>query len=280
MLGPSGQLERIVGPVLAVDGDTLAYRTAAVCEDHFEGACKAILDNTLKGISTLSGIPLMRIYLSGTDNFRYEVGKTKPYKGNRSTMVHPQFLQYCKTYLETEYKALRMHGYEADDGIATDMTVNGAIHCGVDKDILQVAGKHFNYVKADEGNMEAAWKDVDEEDAVLTLYRQILMGDTSDNVPGLPGIGEKKAEALITSAVDARDQAIAAYRMNVPAKLPGTDPMEYFEEQAALITMVTNVPLKFDNTIYVAPDSGGFEAQDAPVDESALEGQERAQPRI
>lgn len=257
-------LYKSLGPVLAVDGDTLAYRTAAVCETHFEGACEAILDSALKRISTLSGVSLMRIYLSGENNFRYSVGVTKPYKGNRATMVHPQFLGHCKNYLETKYKAIRVHGYEADDGIATDMVVNGAIHCGVDKDILQIPGDHFNYVKADE-DISKAWISIDEEDATVLLYRQILMGDTSDNVPGLPGVGEKKAESFVTNAVDAKDQAIAAYRMVVPAKLPGVDPMVYFEEQQNLIKMVTNVPLSFDNTIFIEPNTDGFEAQDLEV---------------
>lgn len=273
MLSSTGQLGRTVSPVLAVDGDILAYRTAAVCETHFEGACDAIIDSTLKRIATQSGVSLMRIYLSGENNFRYEIGKTKPYKGNRATMVHPQFLAHCKTYLETKYKALRVNGYEADDSIATDMTINGAIHCGIDKDIYQIPGKHFNYVKADEQKLDEAWRTIDIEDAELLLYRQILMGDNSDNVPGLPGIGEKKAEALITNAVDAQEQAITAYKMNVPAKLPGVDPMEYFKEQSALITMVRDVPLKFDNTIYIAPETAGFEAQD-------IETQVNATPRL
>lgn len=277
MLAPSGQLERPL-QVLAVDGDILAYRTAAVCETHFEGACDAIIDSTLKRIATQSGISLMRIYLSGADNFRYEVGKTKPYKGNRATMVHPQFLQHCKSYLETKYNAIRVHGYEADDGIATDMTINGAIHCGIDKDMLQIPGRHFNYVKADEQKLNEAWVTIDEEDAQLILYRQILMGDNSDNVPGLPGVGEKKAEGYVTNAVEAKEQAEQAYKMVVPAKLPGTDPLEYFKEQSTLITMVTNVPLKFDNTVYIEPETAGFEAQEG--EDLPLEEQTSAQPRL
>jgi hypothetical protein len=58
--------------VLAVDGDIIAYRTAAVCENDFEGACSQIIDNTLREISTQTGIGHMRIYLSGENNFRYD----------------------------------------------------------------------------------------------------------------------------------------------------------------------------------------------------------------
>lgn len=133
--------------VFAVDGDTLAYRTAAVCNDHFEGACYAIIKSTLRDIATDTGITKMRIYLSGSNNFRYAVGKTKPYKGNRATMVKPQFLQACRDHLVELYNAQVIDGFEADDAIATDMVNNSAIHCGVDKDIFQIAGRHYNYVK-------------------------------------------------------------------------------------------------------------------------------------
>lgn len=251
---PETELTRIP-EVLAVDGDIIAYRTAAVCEDHFEGACKSIIDTTLRDISTSSGVPLMRIYLSGRDNFRYEIGKTKPYKGNRATMVAPKYLNFCKEYLETQYKGVRVHGYEADDGIATDMTVNGAHHCGIDKDMLQIAGKHYNYVNK-------VWREVDEEEAAIILHRQILMGDTSDNVPGLPKVGEKTAEKAIQSAYTAYEDCLEMYKEVCADKLPGIDAIEYMKEQAALITMVSSVDLKFDNTIYVAPNSAGFAVQE------------------
>ena len=240
--------------VLAVDGDIIAYRTAAVCEEDFEGACASIIDSTLKEISTSTGVNNMRIYLSGRDNFRYAVGKTKPYKGNRATMVRPRFLDYCKKYLVEKYKAFECHGYEADDGIATDMTINGAIHCGIDKDILQIAGRHYNYVNKE-------WQEVDEEQAVITLYRQVLMGDASDNVPGLPRVGAKTAEKIILDPITAHDDAIAYYHEVCSDKMPDVNPDEYFNEQFSLIQMVTSANVTFDHTVFVEPNTEGFAAQ-------------------
>ena len=85
--------------VFAVDGDTLAYRTAAVCEDHFEGAAYSILASTLREIATETGVTKFRLYISGKSNFRYDIAKTKPYKGNRATMVRPRYLEACKNHL-------------------------------------------------------------------------------------------------------------------------------------------------------------------------------------
>ncbi len=254
--------------VLAVDGDIVAYRTAAVCEDHFEGSCNDILDTTLKTISTDTGISNMRIYISGRTNFRYDVATTKPYKGNRATMVRPQYLNHCKQYLIDNYKAIVMHGYEADDGIATDMTINGAAHCGIDKDILQIAGWHYNYVKEE-------WQHVTPEEAEITLYRQVLMGDTSDNIPGLPRIGEVKAANAITDHETAATDAVKYYEEVCKEKLPDIDFFEYFVEQLKLIKMITNVDVYKMITTKVDPETEGFEVQ-----EGNFEGEELRSIRL
>lgn len=241
--------------VLAVDGDIVAYRTAAVCEEHFEGSCNDILDTTLRNISTNTNISTMRIYLSGKTNFRYDIATTKPYKGNRATIVRPQYLNHCKQYLMDNYKAIVMHGYEADDGIATDMVKNGAAHCGIDKDILQIPGWHYNYVKEE-------WQKVTPEQAEITLYRQILMGDNSDNIPGLPRIGDVKAAKAITNHETAKVDAVNFYKEVCAEKLPDVDPLEYFIEQLKLVKMVTNVDMYEMITTTVKPDKEGFEVQE------------------
>lgn len=241
--------------VFAVDGDIIAYRTAAVCETHFEGAGYAILDSTFKEIVEETQISKMRIYLSGEKNFRYDIAKTKPYKGNRATMVRPQYLNAMKQHLIENYNAVVIDGFEADDAIATDMTVNGAFHCGIDKDILQIEGSHYNYVKKE-------WQHVTKEEAILTLYRQILMGDTSDNVPGLPRVGEKTAFNAIQNPETALDDCMAMYEEVVRLKMAGVNYIEYLAEQKALISMVKDVPLDYTKFYYRAPSAGGFEAQE------------------
>ena len=244
--------------ILAVDGDIIAYRTACVCEEDWEGACRSIIDSTLRQIATGSGVSKMRIYLSGMNNFRYEVAKTKPYKGNRSGMVAPKFLNYCKQYLEEQYGAIRMHGYEADDGIASDMTQSGAIHCGIDKDILQIPGRHYNYVKEE-------WQEVSTEEATLNLYRQVLTGDTSDNIPGLPRVGAKTAEKVIVDADTAFTDAFEYYKQVCADKLPEVNVVEYFAEQFQLISMRTDLALyeiDFDVHVMVAGSDEGFDEQE------------------
>lgn len=244
--------------VHAVDGDIIAYKTAAVCDTHYEGACNSIIDSTLREIATESKVHQMRIYISDETNFRYRVAKTKPYKGNRATMTRPQFLDHCKQYLIDNYQALIVHDHEADDAIATDMIVNGASHCGIDKDMLQIPGRHYNYIKK-------IWIDVTPDEAEMTLWRQVLMGDVSDNVPGLPRVGEGKAFDTIQSALTAQQDAMAMYQSVVRSKMPGIDPIVYMAEQLQLIQMKTNVDLHFKNTVTIKPDTAGFVAQEEGV---------------
>jgi len=250
--------------ILAVDGDIIAYRTAAVCETHFEGACDAIIDSTLRDIATDTNIPNMRIYISDSTNFRYAIGKTKPYKGNRATMVRPQFLDYCKEYLVKNYGGIIAINHEADDAIASDMVQTGAIHCGIDKDMLQIAGKHYNYVKKE-------WTEVTPDDAILTLYRQVLMGDASDNVPGLPRIGEKKAADAIQDPETALDDAMAFYEQVCGEKMPNVNHLVYMSEQMSLIMMKTDMciyEIDFDKSFLIKQNTDGFEKQEGEVVDS------------
>lgn len=246
-------------PVFAVDGDIVAYRTAAVCEEEFEGSCNAIIDATLRDIATETGIEYMRIYISGDNNFRYDVAKTLPYKGNRDGFVRPRFLQHCKNYLVSKYNAIVVDGFEADDAICTDMTVYGAIHCGIDKDMLQIAGKHYDYVNK-------IWRHVTPEEATITLYRQILTGDKSDNVPGLPKVGPKTAEKHIQNHETAAEDALEVYKQVCADKLPDVNPIEYMAEQMKLIKMVTNVNFDMSRTVRIELNTDGFEGQEGDFD--------------
>lgn len=212
----------------AVDADIIAYRSASVTTIKAE--LIDIIDNTLGNIVAETGVRDMRLYLSGDANFRYEVAKTKPYKGNR-TSDKPLLLRAARDYLRLEHGALVVDGYEADDAIASDMVLNGAMHCGVDKDILQVAGRHYNYVKK-------KFVDVPPEQALVNLYTQVIVGDSTDNIGGLKGYGAVKAADIIAAGTDPEAQCKLAYMEAL-----GDDWIEYYNEQLALVKLVTDLSI-------------------------------------
>jgi len=148
------------------------------------------------------------IFDSQEPTFRHKL--YKEYKANRDEM--PDDLSKSFPYINRMIKALNIPslvkpGYEADDIIGTIVgrakkeKIESVIVSG-DKDFMQLIGpsvKMFKPKWPDDWSM-ADEKDVMEKfgvrpDQVIDVLA--LMGDASDNVPGVPGIGEKTATILI-----------------------------------------------------------------------------------
>lgn len=170
-----------------LDMDLVAYRAAASCEptktkpyleppevalwrvhDMIERICIATNSSEIEG------------YLGGSDNFRYNI--YPEYKGNRKDKPKPTYLEDCRELLVTQYRANIVNGYEADDalGIAQTKYEGNSRICSLDKDLLMVPGWHWNWV-----NLEA--KLVSPLDGLKCFYRQLILGDKSDNIKGFDG---------------------------------------------------------------------------------------------
>lgn len=136
-------------------------------------------------------------------NFRKAIAKSRPYKGNRPDRPdwYLKWSSIIEQYLEETWGFVRTpEGFEADDLVATfmtELTSAGAkpICCGNDKDLLQIPGEHFNVVKK-------GMQTVDVPKAHRTLWLQVLTGDTTDHIEGIPGCGPKGAEKIIGGAID------------------------------------------------------------------------------
>jgi 5'-3' exonuclease len=135
-------------------------------------------------------------------NFRKAIAKSRPYKGNRPEKPE-WYLKWCpviENHLEETWGFIRTpEGYEADDLCATlmsELTAAGAkpICCGNDKDLLQIPGEHFNVVKK-------TIQTLDEHQAAYKLWIQALMGDSTDGIEGIPGMGPKGAEKALNEGL-------------------------------------------------------------------------------
>ena len=170
-----------------LDGDIFAYRTAAASEEADERICLLRLDRFVREVLHTTQSDAYNIFLSGEDNFRYKL--FPEYKAHRKDVVKPKWLQQCREYLVTEWNAEISHGCEADDllGSRQDDTT---IICSIDKDLLQIEGKHYNFVKEE-------FYDVTYEGGMRHFYEQLLKGDRADGIPGVAGLGEKKAARML-----------------------------------------------------------------------------------
>lgn len=138
-------------------------------------------------------------YLTGDTNFRYQV--FPEYKANRLGKPRPVHLEACKRRLVTEWAATYIEGMEADDQLGIRQCVgdtNDSIICSIDKDLLQIPGWHYNFVKHQRTYVTPM-------EGLRHFYWQLLVGDSSDGIKGAAGIGPVKADKILDGIDDELD---------------------------------------------------------------------------
>jgi hypothetical protein len=133
------------------------------------------------------------MYLSGGKNYRYDIARTKPYKGNRDDAHRPTHEAAIKDHIKARWHTITTDGIEADDALGIAQCAapaNETVIVSQDKDLTMIPGLHYDFVE------DEAFS-VTEEQAIKNFYLQLLKGDPTDNIPGLPGIGVKKAAAAL-----------------------------------------------------------------------------------
>lgn len=175
-----------------VDADILVYRFGFASEGDPAEFALARLSEFLDNLQAMDGIDEVWGYLTGSNNFRNEIAKTAPYKGNR-VMAKPYHYQLLREYMERAWGFEVIDGMEADDAIGIEAYRNEpdeTIIVSIDKDLNMIRGHHYNFVKEEKYF-------VTEEEAIRNFYLQILTGDKIDNIIGLDGIGPVKSKKLL-----------------------------------------------------------------------------------
>ena len=219
--------------ITLIDGDIIAYRAAAhrpylvnaAGDIYFDESGKyakreATLQETLVKASELILEILVetefyntggayKVFLTGKNNFRYDIAKSHDYKGNRKDTVKPVYLPNVREYLIQKYWAIVSDGEEADDMIAIEATKydGKALIASIDKDFMQVPGLHYNLNRK-------SFTHVTKEEGLLNFYKQILTGDTADNIVGLYRVGPAKAAKMLgglTTENEMWDAVVKAY---------------------------------------------------------------------
>lgn len=172
--------------------------------------CEQIINQTLAHVETLSIEPLGEIELYITtckNNFRKKVDPT--YKADR---VRNDYVWLIRD--EYMMRGLVKHSniLEADDLIAIrarELGLGKYIIITMDKDLRQIGGYFFNYYtktkKNDRGIRYKEYKQknleyITKSEAQLFFWKQMLIGDRSDNIEGIHGLGEVKSHKLLSGA--------------------------------------------------------------------------------
>lgn len=168
---------------------------------------------TLRAIIQSTRCRGFRIFLSGKGNYREEIATILPYKGNRDPDHKPTHYDAGKNYIRNLPETVEVNVAEADDalGIAQFQDFIRASYEGVepttvivtnDKDLRMIPGYHFNYW----GNRQLEF--VNQLEADRTFYKQMITGDSTDNIPGLYKITGKKAMPNILAPIDDMEDPI------------------------------------------------------------------------
>lgn len=169
------------------------------------GAVLGFCNMMVKLLKDLRAPYIAVIFDAARKNFRYDI--YPEYKANRSETPEdliPQFGLIREATTAFGIPALEMEGFEADDLIATyarEALAQGkkVTIVGSDKDLMQLIREGVRMYEPIKGRY-LTMEDVQEKFGVTpdkVVDVQALVGDSSDNVPGVPSIGAKTAAQLI-----------------------------------------------------------------------------------
>lgn len=207
--------------IALIDQDLLCYRCAASAENDDLGIAIYRIDELLDNILNKTEATSYRAFLTSSSNFRKQI--YPEYKANR-TQPKPKHLRDLQVYslekLNAEYAP---DGLEADDALAINqkylgVNIEDTIICSLDKDLLQVPGHHFSWEINGKGwSRPDTFIEQSELEGLRLFYKQCLKGDTSDNVKGIEGLGEKKATKILADCTSQQEM------FNIVRDLYGND---------------------------------------------------------
>ncbi|MFT6309853.1 MAG: DNA polymerase-1 [Porticoccus sp.] len=200
-------------PIILVDGSSYLYRAFHALPELVNskglptGAAKGVINMIRRLIKDYPGSTVAVIFDAKGKTFRDDIYPA--YKANRPSMpdeLRSQIEPIHKMIAAMGLPLVVVPGVEADDVIgtycqqATEQQVSVIVSTG-DKDLAQLVNKHVTLINT-MTNVVMDPAGVVEKFGVgpeLIIDMLALMGDKVDNIPGVPGVGEKTALGLLQS---------------------------------------------------------------------------------
>lgn len=257
-----------------IDGNSLMHRafhavppTMNAPDGRPTNAIFGFLNMFLKMIDAFNPDGVVVAFDKGKPRVRMEM--LPQYKAQRPPMdpdLHAQFPMIKELLAALNVPILQSEGWEGDDILGTVARLGEEAGCDMllvtgDRDMYQLVTEHVNVVSTRKGLSDVA---IMTPESVDDLYHGItpalvpdfygLKGDTSDNIPGVPGIGPKKASALIAQ-YGSLDEVIA-HADEVKGKM-GENLRAHIDDallsrKVATIRTDAPVELDFDETSFPA----------------------------
>lgn len=250
--------------LLIIDGNSLAYRAffalplLSNSRGEYTNAVYGFCNILFKAISTEKPTHVAVTFDAAKHNFRHDI--YAEYKGTRKKM--PEELAMQMPILRSVLQSMNLavfsqEGIEADDIIGTiakQTGVNTVIITG-DKDALQLIDNSTSVLLTKKGISETALmtEEILKQETGLTPSQIIdlkaLMGDSSDNIPGVAGVGEKTAHSLLSEygTLDGVYKNLDSIKGKLNEKLVAGKDMAYLSYQLATINTKADVAFNLDN---------------------------------
>jgi len=175
--------------------------------------------------------------VKGDNNFRHLM--YPEYKMNRHADPSKmnKFVPFLRRMAVTFDMAVAAHGFEADDLIRiwakeAKQSEQEFVICSIDKDLLCIPGKHYLMHKKTHIS-------ISEHEALRNYYIQLLKGDPTDNIPGVPKVGDIKAFKILEDCKDEQEmqEAVVANYLNAY----GDDWLSWLLSNGKMIHLSQNV---------------------------------------
>ena len=258
-----------------IDADQIVYSVGFAAKGEPLNFCLQTVKNKLDKIQRECNAENRKVFIKGKGNFRTAIAVTDVYKGTRPK-DKPVFYDEMYEYLREHQDASAVDWMEADDIVSVllwrDYIENlepdqcKLILSSADKDLKNTPGWHHN-------PQSGALEFYTEEQSTRHFWYQMLLGDRTDNIRGLPyvpltvctkfglsplafsrGIGKESAKKLLSSTITAEEAEVLVYYLYMEwgDSLGWTDAAirEYITEQGQLLWMTRELnefyhPIKF-----------------------------------
>lgn len=202
-----------------IDADIIAYQTATIAEqlDPFDQTPRrdVTLENLvgvavdeIRELNDMFENSEVLLVFSPSDrsNFRKKVDST--YKQNRNPKPKPRMYWELVRELKTVYANIEINHLEGDDvlGILHTRNPSNSVMVSSDKDMKTIPGRLYDFHHNEHHNISI-------NQANYNWMYQTLMGDSADGYKGCPGIGKKKAAAILPPLDENEDDDVYLERL-------------------------------------------------------------------
>jgi len=183
IIHPNKQLDENGNPMRTEDDKRFLY-----VEKTQEEIIKCA-DDLMESVLTKGEFSHYIGFIKGANTIKSRKDVNPEYKSNRNK-EQPKWWPFTKDYLISNWGVIPVDNIEVDDAVnITRLNIKDSHIVAIDKDELNLEGCHYNWSRNE-------WCIMSKDDALYSFWKDMITGQSGDNIKGCPGIG--KANEIFT----------------------------------------------------------------------------------